>query len=263
MKNSSDNVFSNAFGEVSYMASNQKQAEQGALASSRQDNTKEIVEAGMTTLEKIKYGKLPDEGDAKRQALLVNLELSVPKDEDQVPKTAEDCKVDQIYSFRAEFSGFIFSLVDSAPSEIAVVSLRNFNALARWNAMRTSDASLIVSIGWLQVDNHVPSAPFKVAVRPDNRAKQPGDDDSSVDSEFDRKGAPASSPLLVVALAFAPKHNSGIVVSFKSPRDFISRKETTSALTPTFQVSEIRDCGAEKSSDSYRSCLPCPTTEVF
>jgi hypothetical protein len=226
IKNSSDNVFSNAFGEVSYMASNQKRVEQDALASSRQDNTKEIVESGMATLEKIKSGKLPNEDDAKKQALLVNVEPSMPKEKDEAATTADDSKVDQIYSFRAEFSGFLFSLVDSAPSEIAVVSLRNFNALARWNAMRTSDASLIASIGWLQVDNHVPSAPFKVAVRPDNQAKQPGVDDSSVDSEVDGKGAPASAPLLVVALAFAPKHNSGIVVSLKSPRDFISRKET-------------------------------------
>ena len=119
-------------------------------------------------------------------------------------------KADQIFSFRAAFSGFICSLVDSAPSEIAVVSLKNFNALARWNALRTTDASVILSVGWLQVDNHVPSAPFPVAVRPDSRSRDLSrEEDSSTSADQDGLG----SPLLVVGLSFAPKHQSGIVVS--------------------------------------------------
>ena len=207
MKNPSDNMFSNAFGEVSYMASNQNRTDPGSSTFDRQYDTKQIIEAGNATLEKIKSESIPDEYDAKRKALIVNPESPVPVFEDRVATPTQETKIDQIYSFRAAFSGFLISLVDSAPSEIAVLSLRNFNALARWNEMRTSDASLMMSIGWLQIDNHVPNAPFKVAVRPDkNRSKYLVEDD---------KGAPASSPLLVVALSFAPKHNSGIVVSFE------------------------------------------------
>jgi hypothetical protein len=211
MDNSMSEVFSNPFGEVSYMASNQNRTEQRLTASSKQDFTGEIAEAGRATIEKMHSEKLPSEVDAKRQALLGDIEKSVSSDAADLERIADSSVVDQIYSLRAEFSGFIFSLVDSAPSEIAVASLRNFNALSRWNALRTSDASLIVSIGWLQVDNHIPSAPFKVAVRPDTRAYHPDDEGGS--SGGTEMGEKVASPLLVTALAFAPKHKSGIVVS--------------------------------------------------
>jgi hypothetical protein len=147
---------------------------------------------------------LPTEIDAKRKAMMPSYGND-PNDE-----KAENAALDTIYSFRAEFSGFLFSLVDSSPSEIAVASLRNFNVLARWNALRTTDASMIFSVGWLQVDNHVPSAPFKVAVRPDTSSRQGTTADSSLSGNT--ISGVDKSPLLVVALAFAPKHKSDILV---------------------------------------------------
>jgi hypothetical protein len=161
----------------------------------------------MTTI-KMKLKSLPSEGDAKRYALFgeLNGKSLMLQDRPDPESVSTSTQPDQIYSFRAAFSGFVFSLVDSVPSEIAVVSLKNFNVLARWNAMRTTDASVIVSVGWLQVDNHVPNAPFPVAVRPDDCMTSAG-------TETTEPGENASSPLLVVGLAFAPRHTSGIVVS--------------------------------------------------
>jgi hypothetical protein len=200
-----DMVFSNPFGDVSYTSSNQKAGIKSVAAGNQRDYTKDIAEAGMTALGKLKAGQLPTEDDAKREALFGDLEKQQQAKTDQsaIAPTSEDAPMDQVYSFRAAFSGFIFSLVDSAPSEIAVASLRNFNVLARWNAIRSNEASLILSVGWLQVDNHIPSAPFKVAVRPDQSRR--ADDEEETES--------SRSPLLMVAIAFAPKHKSGIVVS--------------------------------------------------
>ena len=179
----------------------------------RQDFGEEIRSGAIRALGDMDSDRVPFEGDAKRKALFGGFSTQEIAAEGATVDSASNSafkKADQIFSFRAAFSGFICSLVDSAPSEIAVVSLKNFNALARWNALRTTDASVILSVGWLQVDNHVPSAPFPVAVRPDSRSRDLSrEEDSSTSADQDGLG----SPLLVVGLSFAPKHQSGIVVS--------------------------------------------------
>lgn len=195
----SDAAIRSSIAEVSYVSSSQSRPQEPVIDSSFADYSADATRAATTTLAKLRSEKIPNELDAKRQALFANLRYNAEAGGD----VDEDRALDKIYSFRAEFSGFIFSLIDCAPSEIAVVSLRNVNALARWNSLRTTDASLILSIGWLQIDNHVPSAPFKVAVRPDTSTKQALEEEVGIDP----------SPLLVVALAFAPKHKSEILVS--------------------------------------------------
>jgi hypothetical protein len=203
----SDNVFGNPFADVSYISTKgPTQSEDPIARSAKHDYDQDILNGGIATLGKMKLKHLPSEGDAKRYALFG--ELNGKSQDTPGPESlSTSTQPDQIYSFRAAFSGFVFSLVDSVPSEIAVVTLKNFNVLARWNVMRTTDASVIVSIGWLQVDNHVPSAPFPVAVRPDDSMKEDG---TSAGTE---PGENAASPLLVVGLAFAPLHTTGIVVS--------------------------------------------------
>ena len=215
MAHSADNVFSNPFGDVSYMSSNQNKV----AVSGESIISVGLAKASSITLEKLENEELPSEEEAKSNALLVDQEIS-PETKTGGRGQEHDDSIDQIFSFRAEFSGFVVSFVDSAPSEIAVASLRNLNALARWNAHRTSDASVIVSIGWLQVDNHVPSAPFKVAVRPDSKIKQDNEKDTGGELDSEKQGMDAT-PLLVVALAFAPRHSSGIVVSFGWLSSFI------------------------------------------
>lgn len=204
-----DDVFGNTFREVSYMASKQNLPnEQGLLSPRHQRFIAEIRESATSAFSLYANGQIPEEDNARKDALYAELE-KVAEATMERHATNGGSEMDQIYSVRAEFSGFLFSLVDSAPSEIAVATLRNFNVLGRWNGLRTKEASLILSVGWLQVDNHVPSAPFKVAVRPDTARRTPLDDADS--SKGDSGDEAASSPLLMVAIAFAPKHNSGIV----------------------------------------------------
>jgi hypothetical protein len=190
---------SSSFGESPYI-SNQSQHADRIVSSDNHDYTSDINQAASNAIELSKSESIPNEIDAKRKALFTKPSASFEEN-------SLGYYMDTIFSVRAEFTGFIFSLIDSAPSEIAVASCRNVNALTRWNALRTTDASVLVSVGWLQIDNHVPSAPFKVAVRPDTSRNKtvPG-----YLNEGDALTGP--SPVLVIALAFAPRHKSKIMV---------------------------------------------------
>jgi hypothetical protein len=211
----SDDIFRSTFGDVSYVVSPSNLPTDRLIAANQVDYTSDAVHGAIETAEISKSETIPSELDARRRALLVGFNNYDSGNDSPNVKQA----IDTIYSFRAEFSGFLLSLVDSAPSEIAVASLRNVNALARWNMLRTTDASLILSIGWLQVDNHVPSAPFKVAIRPDTSSR------ATTESSTNGGGNGSEpSPLLVVALAFAPKHKSKIMVLRSmtvAPRDLV------------------------------------------
>ena len=181
--------------------------EKSVTTASQRDYSEEMITGINETIRSAVKGEIPNEIEAKRQALFAERTTNM-NDADRLDGGASD----KVFSFRVEFSGFLFSLVDSAPSEIALVSLRNVNALARWNSLRSTDATLLLSIGWLQVDNHIPSAPFKVAVRPD------------IPKQQEEEGGLDSSPLLVVAVAFAPEHKSKIVVLRSvtiAPRDLV------------------------------------------
>jgi hypothetical protein len=225
----SDATFRNSFADVSYgSASHSRSGDRDIVGTNGKNYSAESTQAALEAIGKFRSENVPNELDAKRKALFSNFGYSscndepVTGDDDPVSSDTNTTKVvDRIYSFRAEFTGFIFSLIDSAPSEIAVASLRNVNALARWNELRTTDASFILSVGWLQVDNHVPSAPFKVAVRPDTATAKPSTSLAQEEVVID------SSPLLVVALAFAPKHKSEILVSSPS----CGRKATTAKVS--------------------------------
>ena len=83
--------------------------------------------------------------------------------------------------------------------------------LANWNKKRSTDSTVLISIGWLQVDNFVPSAPFPVAVCP---VKQDTGKLNTVNEnqEGDIDVGEQPSPLLLVGFTFAPKHKSGILV---------------------------------------------------
>ena len=69
-------------------------------------------------------------------------------------------------SFRASFSGFVFSLIDGVPTEIALILLRKVEAMAEWSLHRSTEATVVLSIGGMQIDNHCPNAPFLIAMRP-------------------------------------------------------------------------------------------------
>lgn len=198
-------VFRNAFEEVSYMSMSQNRAKERIKDSRQQDFTRKISDATTATVTLLKSNDFPSEEQAKGKAL-AEAGASL-KESDELKPTARGLK-DETYSIRADFGGFLFSLVDSVPSEISLASFKSITALARWNKLRTSDATMIVSIGWIQIDNHVPNAPFKVALRPEKDSNET----NSIDENSNGQALP--SPLLVLALSFAPKHKSGIMVSW-------------------------------------------------
>ena len=114
---------------------------------------------------------------------------------------------DQDLSLRASFSGFVFSLVDQEPSEIAVVSLQSVKMLTKWNKQRSKDATVAVSVGWLQIDNHCPNAPFPVALCPDSTIEI-----ENVDGESENVVNLPEQPVIAVGINFAPKHISEVTV---------------------------------------------------
>jgi hypothetical protein len=205
IKVADQDLIGNTIREVSYMASKPSTPAEVAQSPRARHKTvsEEIQQAASTAVSQLSEDKIPSEEEATR-LMERHVDGTSALDANLSASTAHS---DTIYSIRVEFKGFLFSMVDSAPSEIAVATLRNFNALARWNEQRTDEASLILSIGWLQVDNHVPSAPFKVAIRPDTSRQRLPDDDGDSDSDSEKD----SSPLLMVAVAIAPKHKSEIV----------------------------------------------------
>ena len=192
----------------------------GSPTNGREDNVQgahlqAIVKGASMTQEMLVADELLTEGEAKREALFGETKLG-----EEQPLALAAAEQDRQILFRVSFSGFLVSLVDSSPSEICTVAVNTVNVLAKWSQLRTSDASFLMSIGWLQVDNHVPSAPFPVAISPEGNEfqdKNKGFDKGFASSERSTPGAPsetgASPPLLFVGIEFAPKHSSGIVVS--------------------------------------------------
>lgn len=113
-------------------------------------------------------------------------------------------------SLRVSLRGLVVSLVDSAPSEIAVLTFKNVNAIASWNTYRTTNAAVIITITDMQVDNMISNAPFPVAVSP-IRELNGGESSRKTMSAENETAVP---PVLVIGLSFAPRHKTGIVVSF-------------------------------------------------
>ena len=168
--------------------------------------TREISAAAATTVDLLANSSLPTEEDVVNKAFGDGYSVPEPKEFEILAEERIQSGKDMIISLRASFSGFVVSLVDSAPSEIAVLALRNVNALATWNTKRTTDATVYITITDIQVDNMVPNAPFPVAMTRDEESRENTGDDAAGGTVAD------ASPLLVVGLSFAPKHKSGIVV---------------------------------------------------
>lgn len=227
------------------------------------------LSAAMTALEL----NVPGEDVAKRLAFFGNagdFQNQNASQGDLGASTSCPVQDDTVYTFRASFYGFSCSLIDTVPSEIALVTLKDFNAFAKWNKQRTTDASVLVSVGWLQVDNHVPSAPFPVAVCPVEaksvHAKTVDEIQKKDESENDKK----SSPLLLVGLTFAPKHKSGILVSLPLAPDVwqdtltcVSAYLSRLHLNLLSLVLEVRDDCPSGFGRICRSCFHCSLAAVL
>merc|ERR1711957_711824 len=102
--------------------------------------------------------------------------------------------------------------IDYVPSEIATASLRAVSFESKWNSWRTDDAAVLLSIGWMQVDNHCPNAPFPVAVCPDQLASNDVEgQEVEVGEGQEGKVNKNSIPFLSFGLVLAPEHDSGIL----------------------------------------------------
>lgn len=106
-----------------------------------------------------------------------------------------------LYSVTASFTGFVVSFIDTVPSEIAVVSIRKLAFMAQWDHNRVSEATAAISIGWLQIDNQCPNAPFPVALSP-----------SSPEEETIGDFSQDEKPFFSVGVVVAPRHKSNIMV---------------------------------------------------
>jgi len=107
-------------------------------------------------------------------------------------------------------SGIIFSIIDSSPSEIAVLSLHDLQVGASWNSSGTEYAQIKVVVGWCQLDNHCPGSSYPVALRP---KVKPTDHATSKDNNIDhdvKKAFTADKPFLEVLIDIAPAHRTGI-----------------------------------------------------
>lgn len=172
---------------------------------------KSILEGVAEVLEMRKTSSIPCEEEVMAMVSSSHCSLRSPsRRKENVREDSlsfEASRSDLVVSIRAAFSGLLISLVDSAPSEIAVISVKNMNAIATWDMMRKTDSTVYITVTSLQVDNHVPNSPFPVAVYPFEQIRKSVRSDSPALSEH-------SPPLLVVGLSFAPRHKSGIVVRF-------------------------------------------------
>ena len=115
-------------------------------------------------------------------------------------KLEKKMMADTNFVVRSSFQGFVISIIDAVPSEIAVLTLKSVDFMSKWNALRTIDASIILTICWLQLDNHCPNAPYPVALCPIE--KRADHDDQGKHLNF--------LPFLSVGITIAPQHSSGI-----------------------------------------------------
>lgn len=112
---------------------------------------------------------------------------------------------DLIISLRVSLGGFTLSLIDSAPAEIASITLKNVNAIASWNTKRRTDSTIYFTIAHAQIDNMVPNAPYPVALCPMEHLKE-------AEKEGGINQQEVAAPHLVVGISLAPHHRSGVEV---------------------------------------------------
>ena len=73
---------------------------------------------------------------------------------------------DEEMSVRVLLRGVIVSLVDAAPSEVATACVRDINVLVQWDKLGTNESALVMTLGYIQLDNHCPGSPYPVALYP-------------------------------------------------------------------------------------------------
>ena len=118
-----------------------------------------IVHAASETVIARCKEKLPTETEVITKKLYKKINTSKTSTKITTAEQERDLQI----SLRVSLRGLVVSFVDTAPSEIAVLTLKNLNAIASWNIHRTTNAAVIITITDLQVDNMISNAPFRAA----------------------------------------------------------------------------------------------------
>jgi hypothetical protein len=202
MEKDTDNLLFNPFSDESSFGGEYKLPKTSSVSQT-------VIKAAQeTALLRLKHG-LPTEEELCSKGYVDERAVNEQEVEGEGEEACSQNEKDLQISLRVALQGFFISLVDSAPSEIAVLTLKNVNAIATWNVKRTADATVFITVTDLQVDNMIPNAPFPVAISPNRKGT------STLADEAER-GAKTSetdmAPVLVVGLSFAPRHKTGTVV---------------------------------------------------
>ena len=152
-------------------------------------------------------GQLPDERDALKQAFF-GIGACKPTRLDKAPTCMreESREISTDISYEFLISGFIFSLIDSSPTELAVLSLHNVKVGASWNSSWKDYVRGRMTMAWLQLDNHCPSSPYPVAIRPRVKVALEGNDGA----ERTKKKIATEKPFMELVIDLAPPHRTGI-----------------------------------------------------
>jgi hypothetical protein len=204
MKTENEVLFANPFSEDSLGDITSVEA------STMVDFSREIIDATLQAKEMISNNSILSEEEAIDRAINSKTQVDSVLDVARRRARRQNEERDLIISIRAAFTGFVFSLIDSTPAEICLISLKNVNTLATWNKLRTSTSTLYVTVAILQVDNMVPNAPFPVAVAPSEQMTESAIPERRGGDQSTKERSP---PLLVIGVALAPRHESGIIVS--------------------------------------------------
>ena len=169
---------------------------------------KSLLDAAIYTSQLLDAGSLPDETEALKQAFFGTGICNRPNNAQQ--NLQEDStNVGDEFSFELSCSGFIFSIIDSSPTELAVLSLHNVGVGASWNSLGKEYARIRMVIGWCQLDNHCPNSYYPVAIRPSLKGDGRWKDKEGLEHD-ERKAFTSDKPFLELKIDLAPKHRSGI-----------------------------------------------------
>ena len=172
--------------------------------------TKALQSAARTASQLLNAGRLPNEREAAKQAFFgtgICKSSSAEGQSNANPNSQED-GTDIL--FELSCSGFIFSFIDSSPSELAVLSLHDLKLEASWSSLSTEYSKTRVVVGWCQLDNHLPGANYPVAFRPKIKAEVFPPESKDGTKHDAKKAFTADKPFLEVMIDLAPKHRTGI-----------------------------------------------------
>ena len=164
--------------------------------------TKLLLVAAAEASQLLNTGKLPNEYDATRQAFFGTGQCSRPQRKPLPSSSSKRDEANDQVLLQVSLSGFVISLIDSVPTELAVISFHGVNFEAEWDTRGESYSSCSLATKWFQIDNHCPASFYPVALCP--RVIK--------GKENELKPFTADKPFLQAKIEFAPRHRSGIQV---------------------------------------------------